>query len=71
MSASLKGALKDHPEYRDAVIAGTPLGRIAPASELAETVAFLASEESSFMTGQVVTVDGGRSLLDAVPAPIY
>jgi 7-alpha-hydroxysteroid dehydrogenase len=71
MSASLKGALKDHPEYRDAVIAGTPLGRIAPASELAQTVVFLASEASSFMTGQVVTVDGGRGLLDAVPVPIY
>lgn len=71
MSASLLGAIKEHPEYRDAVIAGTPLGRIAPASELAQTVAFLASEASSFMTGQIVTVDGGRSLLDAVPVPIY
>jgi 7-alpha-hydroxysteroid dehydrogenase len=71
MSASLQGVLKDHPEYRETVIAGTPLGRIAPASELAETVAFLASDASSFMTGQIVTVDGGRSLLDAVSQPIY
>lgn len=66
MTATLRQELKEQPALRDAVIAGTPLGRIAPASELAQTVAFLASEASSFMTGQIVTVDGGRSLLDPV-----
>jgi 7-alpha-hydroxysteroid dehydrogenase len=47
------------------------MGRIAAASELAETVQFLASDACAFMTGQIVTVDGGRSLLDAVQAPAH
>ena len=71
MSASLRGRLLDHPGYRAAIEAGTPMGRIAAASELAETVQFLASDAAAFMTGQIVTVDGGRSLLDVVPAPAH
>jgi 7-alpha-hydroxysteroid dehydrogenase len=71
MSASLLGSLKEHPDYRDAIAGGTPMGRIAEASELAETVQFLASDASAFMTGQIVTVDGGRSLLDPVHAPAH
>ncbi|PIL20181.1 oxidoreductase [Puniceibacterium antarcticum] len=71
MSASLKGALRDHADYRDQIISHTPLGRIASPVELAEAVQFLASEGSSFMTGQVMTVDGGRTLLDPVAAPAH
>ena len=37
----------------------TPLGRIGRAEEVAKTVAFLASEEASFLTGQVVAPNGG------------
>jgi NAD(P)-dependent dehydrogenase (short-subunit alcohol dehydrogenase family) len=36
-----------------------PLGRIATAEEIGEVAAFLASDRASFMTGSVVTVDGG------------
>ncbi|MDP5336461.1 MAG: SDR family oxidoreductase [Paracoccaceae bacterium] len=71
MSASLKAAIKDNPDYRDQIIARTPLGRIAPPSELAEAVQYLASDCSSFMTGQIMTVDGGRGLLDPVIAPAH
>jgi 7-alpha-hydroxysteroid dehydrogenase len=71
MSASLKDTLQDNPEYQDIITAHTPMGRIAAASELAETVQFLASDASAFMTGQIVTVDGGRSLLDPVQAPAH
>lgn len=66
MSASLQGMLKNNDTFRDQIEANTPMGRIAGAHELVDTVRFLASEGSGFMTGQVVTVDGGRSLLDAV-----
>src|SRR5690242_1546852 len=41
--------------------ATTPLGRIGKTGELAPTVLFLASEGASYITGQVVPVDGGRS----------
>ncbi|HEY6539641.1 MAG TPA: SDR family oxidoreductase [Ktedonobacteraceae bacterium] len=41
--------------------ATTPLGRIGKSGELAPMVLFLASEGASYITGQVVPVDGGRS----------
>ncbi len=71
MTSSLQSALKDSPDWRDEIIAGTPLGRIAAADEIAETVQYLASDASGFMTGQVVTLDGGRSLIDGVQAPVF
>jgi NAD(P)-dependent dehydrogenase (short-subunit alcohol dehydrogenase family) len=39
-----------------------PLGRIGRPLDMARAVAFLASDHASYMTGQVVTVDGGRTL---------
>ncbi|MBJ6372474.1 SDR family NAD(P)-dependent oxidoreductase [Sedimentitalea arenosa] len=71
MSASLKSTLKDHREYREDIEAHTPLARVAAPGELADTVQFLASEGSGFMTGQILTVDGGRTLLDPVAAPVH
>jgi len=71
MSASLQSALKENPVFREVIVAGTPLGRIAAPAELAETVQFLASDAAGFITGQVITVDGGRSVIDAVAAPAH
>ncbi|KAM0750620.1 oxidoreductase [Meredithblackwellia eburnea MCA 4105] len=39
-----------------------PIGRIAEPSDIANMVAHLACEESSFVTGQIVAVDGGRTI---------
>ncbi|NOX40378.1 MAG: SDR family oxidoreductase [Alphaproteobacteria bacterium] len=66
MSASLRFALKEHPDLRGIVSDATPLGRIGEANEVAEAVQYLASESSSFVTGQILTVDGGRTLIDPV-----
>jgi 7-alpha-hydroxysteroid dehydrogenase len=71
MSASLQGMLKDHAELRKDIEDHTPLGRIAAAQELAEAVQFLAAEASGFMTGQILTLDGGRTLLDPVAATAH
>ncbi|GAA0312783.1 SDR family NAD(P)-dependent oxidoreductase [Rhodovulum strictum] len=71
LSASLQGVLKDHAEYRDDIRMHTPLGRIAKPAELAEAVQFLASDGAQFITGQIMTVDGGRTLLDPVNAPAH
>ena len=71
MSASLKSTLKDHSEYRADIEDHTPMGRIAAPGELSETVQYLCSDAASFMTGQIMTVDGGRTLLDPVTAPAH
>lgn len=71
MSASMQAALKEHSEWRDEIEEKTPLGRIGSPQELTDVVQFLASEASSFITGDVLTVDGGRSLLDPVHAPAH
>ena len=71
MSASLRTTLKDNSKYRDDIEEHTPLNRIAAPGELAEAAQYLACDASGFMTGQVLTVDGGRTLLDPVAAPAH
>ena len=46
-------------ETIDALAEETPVGRIGTAEDVAETVMFLAGEQSSFITGQVIGVNGG------------
>lgn len=71
MSASLRNSVAENREWRDDIRGHTPLGRIAAPTELCDLVQFLAADSSAFMTGEVVTMDGGRSLLDAVTAPAH
>ena len=71
MSASLRRVLKDNAGLRDEIIEATPLARIANPREVAEAAQFLASDCSGFMTGQILTIDGGRTLVDPVDAPAH
>ncbi len=71
MSASLQDKLRENEDFRQDIIGHTPMHRIASAAELAEVAQFLASDGSGFMTGQILTVDGGRTLVDPVEAPAH
>jgi len=55
-------AFADPVQARKDFVARQPMGRLATAAEIAETFVYLVSDESSFMTGQAVFVDGGMSL---------
>lgn len=50
------------PEALAAILARTPMGRIAEPREVATVVAFLAMRESSYVTGQCIAVDGGMTI---------
>lgn len=71
MSNVLQTSLKTDPSLRERLVAATPLGRIAGAEELGAVAQFLASEASGFITGQILRVDGGRSLSDTLTPPVY
>lgn len=50
---------KEEPEYEEKQTAAVMLGRLGRPDEIAGAAVFLASDESSFMTGSVLVVDGG------------
>ena len=49
----------DNPEFYNALVNRIPLGRIGQKQDIASAAIFLCSEASSFITGQVLCVDGG------------
>ncbi|TCP28754.1 enoyl-[acyl-carrier protein] reductase III [Scopulibacillus darangshiensis] len=61
----------DHYEkYRDGVVAKTPLGRLGQPDDVANLALFLASGASSFLTGQVIKLDGGLTMNNHYPPEI-
>ena len=56
------GRLKD-PEFMQSVKESTPLGRVGGAEDIMASVLFLAGQGSDFITGQTLSVDGGRTIL--------
>ncbi|MFD5147684.1 SDR family oxidoreductase [Streptomyces sp. NPDC058401] len=59
-------AANPDPASHDAIRSQVPLGRLGRARDIAETVAFLLSPRSSYITAQDIAVDGG--LVTAIPA---
>ena len=53
------------PDAFAPIAASIPLGRIGEADEVAEVILFLASDRSSYITGQTLLIDGGVSLPQA------
>jgi 3-oxoacyl-[acyl-carrier protein] reductase len=49
------------PDTAAAIVAGISMGRVADSEEIAAVIAFLASDESSYITGAAIVADGGRS----------
>lgn len=62
MIQSMFRSIENPEEMRQAVVSKHPIGRLAKAEEVAGVIAFLASEDASFMTGLAIPVDGARSI---------
>lgn len=62
MIQSMFRSIENPKEMRQAVVSKHPIGRLAKAEEVAGVIAFLASEDASFMTGLAIPVDGARSI---------
>lgn len=63
INTSLTKALQENPERHSALMARTPLKRWGEPEDLAGAVLFLSSPLSKFITGSVVVVDGGYSIV--------
>ena len=70
LTERLRTAFREDETLRGDMLAVTPMGRLADTEEAAETTLFLASDHASYITGQVVSVDGGRTLLDPLASPV-
>ena len=72
-TAEQRSALQRRLEAEEAVEAASrarlPIGRLGEPEEIANSIAYLASEEASFITGAILDVDGGNNLPTAHVTP--
>ncbi|MFM9967121.1 MAG: SDR family NAD(P)-dependent oxidoreductase [Burkholderiales bacterium] len=64
-----RGISADNPDYVNFTIQGTPLGRTGSPEDVAEAVAFLASDRSDWTTGVVLDITGGAHVARRLSAP--
>jgi len=62
-TTAISAPVASMPTSRDAIKAATPLGRVGSTDDIAAAVAFLASDEAAYITGQVLGVDGGLAMM--------
>jgi NAD(P)-dependent dehydrogenase (short-subunit alcohol dehydrogenase family) len=60
IDTEMMAGVNANPEALNRALSRTPLKRIGEAREIGDTVAFLASEKASYITGETIYVDGGR-----------
>ena len=63
MMASVLGTGDDAVKWKDAMVRGIPLKRMGEPEDYAGIVAFLATEDASFITGQTISVSGGMNMI--------
>ncbi len=64
IATEMAAAVLNDPEKRRGAMCRTPLGRFGEPDEVAKVAVFLASEDSSYITGQTIYPDGGRLALN-------
>jgi NAD(P)-dependent dehydrogenase (short-subunit alcohol dehydrogenase family) len=71
IDAGMSDAIYADPEVRRVRQGRVPLGRLGSAQDVADAVLFLGSEKAAYVTGQLLTVDGGLtpSVLTTLPRP--
>ena len=60
IDTAMMAGVNASPEAMDKVMSRTPLKRVGSAREIANIVAFLASDKASYITGETIYADGGR-----------
>ncbi|ASV86963.1 SDR family NAD(P)-dependent oxidoreductase [Ochrobactrum quorumnocens] len=71
IETDMLSAVNTNAEARKKIVERTPLGRIGQASEIAAIASFLASRDSSYVTGQTIYADGGRLPLSYTATPRF
>ncbi len=59
----LQRTFKIHPEYEQSALNGIPMERLASTDDISRVVLFLCSDDASYITGQNIVVDGGKTLM--------
>ena len=60
VETDMTDALND--SQKESLLGQIPLGRVGNVADIAKTVAFLASDDAAYITGQVLSVDGGMAI---------